>query len=36
FEALLGPTLFHTSQFLTRLQAFGEHLPKRWLVLGSG
>ncbi|OUM07907.1 L-lysine 6-monooxygenase [Pseudomonas syringae] len=36
FEALLGPTLFHTSQFLTRLQAFGEQLPKRWLVLGSG
>ncbi|MFA0998141.1 MULTISPECIES: lysine N(6)-hydroxylase/L-ornithine N(5)-oxygenase family protein [Pseudomonas syringae group] len=36
FEALLGPTLFHTSQFLTRLQAFGKQLPKRWLVLGSG
>lgn len=36
FEALIGPTLFHTSQFLSRLQAFGEHLPKRWLVLGSG
>ncbi|MCV4283220.1 SidA/IucD/PvdA family monooxygenase [Pseudomonas capsici] len=36
FQALLGPTLFHTSQFLTRLKAFGEQLPKRWLVLGSG
>ena len=36
FQPLLGPTLFHTSQFLTRLQAFGEVLPKRWLVLGSG
>lgn len=36
FESLIGPTLFHTSQFLSRLQAFGEQLPKRWLVLGSG
>ena len=36
FQALLGPTLFHTSQFLTRLQALGDALPKRWLVLGSG
>lgn len=36
FQGLLGPTLFHTSQFLTRLQAFGESLPKRWLVVGSG
>lgn len=36
FQALLSQTLFHTSQFLTRLQAFGESLPKRWLVLGSG
>ncbi|KPC23664.1 Lysine N6-hydroxylase/L-ornithine N5-oxygenase family protein [Pseudomonas syringae pv. cilantro] len=36
FRALLGPRLFHTSQFLTRLQALGEQLPKRWLVLGSG
>ncbi|MEG5266129.1 SidA/IucD/PvdA family monooxygenase [Pseudomonas sp. JDS28PS106] len=36
FAPLLGPTLFHTSQFLTRLGAFGEALPKRWLVLGSG
>lgn len=36
FLPLLGPTLFHTSQFLTRLGAFGEALPRRWLVLGSG
>ncbi|WP_439851197.1 lysine N(6)-hydroxylase/L-ornithine N(5)-oxygenase family protein [Pseudomonas syringae] len=36
FRALLGPRLFHTSQFLTRLQALGEQLPQRWLVLGSG
>lgn len=36
FQGLLGPTLFHTSQFLTRLQAFGDSLPKRWLVVGSG
>ncbi|MBC3952392.1 SidA/IucD/PvdA family monooxygenase [Pseudomonas folii] len=36
FQGLPGPTLFHTSQFLTRLQAFGESLPKRWLVVGSG
>jgi L-ornithine N5-oxygenase len=36
FQALLGPTLFHTSQFLTRLQAFGQVLPKRWMVIGSG
>lgn len=36
FQSLIGPTLFHTTQFLTRLQAFGENLPKRWLVLGSG
>ena len=36
FLPLLSPTLFHTSQFLTRLGAFGGALPKRWLVLGSG
>lgn len=36
FQALLGPTLFHTSQFLSRVQALGETLPKRWLVVGSG
>lgn len=36
FQPLLGPNLFHTSQFLTRLDAFGADLPKRWLVLGSG
>ncbi|WP_122663436.1 SidA/IucD/PvdA family monooxygenase [Pseudomonas viridiflava] len=36
FSGLPGATLFHTSQFLTRLQAFGNSLPKRWLVLGSG
>ncbi|MFJ4142678.1 SidA/IucD/PvdA family monooxygenase [Pseudomonas sp. NPDC089734] len=36
FQALLSPTLFHTSQFLTRLNALGDSLPKRWLVLGSG
>jgi L-ornithine N5-oxygenase len=36
FQGLQGPTLFHTSQFLTRLKAFGSGLPKRWLVVGSG
>lgn len=36
FLPLLGPRLFHTSQFLTRLESFGPQLPKRWLVLGSG
>jgi len=36
FEELLGPRLFHTSQFLSRVQAFADDLPKRWLVLGSG
>ncbi|RMT83152.1 lysine N(6)-hydroxylase/L-ornithine N(5)-oxygenase family protein [Pseudomonas viridiflava] len=36
FQSLIGPDVFHTSQFLTRLQAFGNALPKRWLVLGSG
>lgn len=36
FQGLLGPRLFHTSQFLSRVQAFGEQLPKRWLVVGSG
>jgi L-ornithine N5-oxygenase len=36
FRPLLGPSLFHTSQFLTRLDAFGADLPKRWLVVGSG
>jgi L-ornithine N5-oxygenase len=36
FRPLLGPKLFHTSQFLTRLSAFGDALPRRWLVLGSG
>ncbi|RON03897.1 SidA/IucD/PvdA family monooxygenase [Pseudomonas brassicacearum] len=36
FVPLLGPRVFHTSQFLSRLHAFGEQLPKRWLVIGSG
>ncbi|WNW10158.1 SidA/IucD/PvdA family monooxygenase [Pseudomonas sp. DTU_2021_1001937_2_SI_NGA_ILE_001] len=36
FVPLLGPRVFHTSEFLTRLQAFGSQAPKRWLVLGSG
>ena len=36
FQPLLGPNVFHTSQFLSRLDAFGADLPKRWLVLGSG
>ncbi|MDF2642117.1 MAG: lysine N6-hydroxylase/L-ornithine N5-oxygenase family protein [Pseudomonas sp.] len=36
FVPLQGPRLFHTSQFLTRLDALGPELPKRWLVLGSG
>lgn len=36
FQPLLGPKVFHTSGFLSHLQAFGNELPKRWLVLGSG
>ncbi len=36
FAPLLGPRVFHTSEFLTRLQAFGTALPRRWLVIGSG
>lgn len=36
FLPLLGPRLFHTSQFLSRLDALGRELPQRWLVLGSG
>ncbi|MCD5994113.1 SidA/IucD/PvdA family monooxygenase [Pseudomonas sp. CDFA 602] len=36
FQPLLSPTLFHTCEFVTRVQAFGAVLPKRWLVIGSG
>jgi L-ornithine N5-oxygenase len=32
----LGERVFHTSQFLSHLKRFGEALPARWLVLGSG
>jgi L-ornithine N5-oxygenase len=33
---LAGPTVFHTSQYLSRVEAFGCDLPKRWLIVGSG
>lgn len=36
YKEFLGKKVFHTSQFLTRLQAFGDQLPKRWMVIGSG
>ncbi|MCW5255095.1 L-lysine 6-monooxygenase [Verminephrobacter aporrectodeae subsp. tuberculatae] len=36
YHDLLGPRVFHTSQFLTRLGAFGANLPRRWMVVGSG
>ena len=32
----LGKSVFHTSEFLSRLAAFGDTLPKRWMVIGSG
>jgi len=32
----MGPTVFHTSEFLSRLNAFGDAAPNRWLVIGSG
>lgn len=32
----LGTHVFHTSQYLSRIKAFGRQLPKRWLVIGSG
>lgn len=36
YQDLLGPFVFHTSQFLTRLGALGANLPRRWMVVGSG
>jgi L-ornithine N5-oxygenase len=36
FVPHLGPRVFHTSEFLTRLSALGTPLPKRWMVIGSG
>ncbi|PNE59685.1 L-lysine 6-monooxygenase [Paraburkholderia fungorum] len=32
----LGNRVFHTSQYLSSIEAFGSRLPKRWLVIGSG
>jgi L-ornithine N5-oxygenase len=32
----LGTHVFHTSEYLSRIEAFGSRLPKRWLVIGSG
>ncbi len=32
----LGERVFHTHEFLSRLDAFGPNLPRRWLVIGSG
>lgn len=36
FTPHLGRKVFHTSVYLSHVQAFGKLLPKRWLVLGSG
>ncbi|MBA6118046.1 SidA/IucD/PvdA family monooxygenase [Pseudomonas putida] len=36
FQAMTGARVFHTSHFLSRLAAFGDQMPKRWLVVGSG
>ncbi|BAP44872.1 SidA/IucD/PvdA family monooxygenase [Pseudomonas sp. LJDD11] len=36
FQPLLGPKVFHTSGFVSHMQAFASERPKRWLVLGSG
>ncbi|MFU9136837.1 SidA/IucD/PvdA family monooxygenase [Erwinia tasmaniensis] len=36
FLPYLGERVFHTSHFLSCLKRFGEALPARWLVLGSG
>lgn len=32
----LGPRVLHTSSYLSRIRDFGDDLPKRWLVVGSG
>jgi L-ornithine N5-oxygenase len=36
FVPHLGARVFHTSEFLTRLNAFGATPPRRWMVVGSG
>lgn len=36
FAPHLGRRVFHTSTYLSRIRAFGDALPRRWLVLGSG
>lgn len=36
FVLHLGERVFHTGEFLTRMDAFGGTPPKRWLVLGAG
>lgn len=36
FQDHLGPRVFHTSEYLSRISALGADFPKRWLVLGSG
>lgn len=36
FVPHLGARVFHTSEFLTRLNGFGTAAPRRWMVVGSG
>ncbi|QPT13472.1 SidA/IucD/PvdA family monooxygenase [Serratia rubidaea] len=36
YHGYLGSHVFHASEYLERLHGFGENVPKRWLVLGSG
>jgi L-ornithine N5-oxygenase len=36
FVPHLGRQVFHTSTYLSRIHAFGDALPRRWLILGSG
>lgn len=36
YQPLLSERVFHTAQFLSHLKAFGDELPQRWLVVGSG
>ena len=36
YRPLLGARVFHTARFLSSLNALGDDLPRRWLVIGSG
>ncbi len=36
FHDHLGPRVFHTSEYLSRISALAGDFPKRWLVVGSG